>query len=86
MISPAVTLERNNVVKFDTGHSFDLPRSPITEKLSPQQSGLHKRTFVETRSERETQDLPRNTKEGLLARLLSYKWKSDTKDDGKDLC
>lgn len=86
MMSPAVTLERNNVVKFDTGPSFDTPRSPIAEKLDSQQSGLHKRTSSDTRSEREIQDLPRKTKDGFFARLLSYKWNSDAKDDGKDLC
>ena len=86
MMSPATTLERNNVVKFDTAHSFDTPRSPITENIEFQTSGLHKRTSIETRSEREIQDLPRNTKEGLFARLLSFKWKGDAKDDRKDYC
>ena len=85
-MSPAATLERNNVVKFDEGHSIDTPRSPMTEKPNAQHTGLHKRTSLESRSEREVQDLPRNTKDGLIARLLSYKWKGDTKDDGKDLC
>ncbi len=86
MMSPAVTLERNNVVKFDTAHSSETPRSPLAEKLESQQPVLHKRISLETRSEREIQDLPRNTKEGLFARLLSYKWKNDASDGGKDLC
>lgn len=86
MMSPAVTLERNNVVKFDTGHSFNTPRSPIAEKIDSQHSGLHRRTSTETRSEREIQDLPQKTNEGLFARLLSYKWKGDAKNDGKDFC
>ena len=86
MMSPTVTIERNNVVKFDDGHSIDTPRSPIVEKLNYQQPGLHRRTSLETHSEREIQDLPRNTKEGLFMRLLNYKWKSDGKDDGKDIC
>ena len=86
MMSPTVTLERNNVVKFDTGHSFDAPRSAVAEKLDLGQSGLHKRNSSDIRSEREVQDLPRNAKDGLFTRLLSYKWKSGVKDDGKDLC
>lgn len=86
MMSPAVTLERNNVVKFDTAHSFEAPRSPLVEKIDSQHSGLHRRTSLETPSEREIQDKPQNTREGLFARLLSYKWKSDAKDNGKDLC
>lgn len=79
MMSPAVTLERRNVVKFDAGHS-------TAETLDSQQSGLHRRTSLETKSEREIQGLPRNTKDSLFARLLSYKWNSDAKDDGKDIC
>ncbi len=86
MMSPAVTLERNNVVKFDTAHSSETPRSPISEKLESQQPVLHKRISLETRSEREIQDLPRNAKEGLFTRLLSFKWRNDASDGGKDLC
>ena len=86
MMSPTVTLERNSVVRFDSGHSIDTPRSPIAEKLNSQQPGLHKRASVEIRSEGETQDPPRKTKEGLIARLLSYKWKADAKGDEKDVC
>ena len=86
MMSPAVTLERNNVVKFDTAHSFEAPRSPLVEKIDPQHSGLHRRTSLETTSEREIQDMPQNIREGLFARLLSYKWKNNAKDNGKDLC
>ena len=86
VMSPAATLERNNVVKFDTARSFDIPKSPMMEKFDSQESGLHRRPSLETRSERETQDLPRNNKEGLFARLLSYKLKGDVKDDGKNLC
>lgn len=85
-MSPAVTLERNNVVKFDTGQSFDTPRPPNTDTLDSQQSGLHRRTSLETRSEREIQDLPQKPKEGLFSRLLSYKWKGDVMDNGKDFC
>lgn len=85
-MSPTVTLERNNVVKFETGRSVDAPKSPSAEVLESQQSGLHRRTSLETKSEREIQDLPRNTKEGLFAKLLSYKWKGGTKDDPKDFC
>lgn len=85
-MSPAVTLERNKVVKYDSEHSFDMPRLPIAEKLDSRQSGLHRRTSPKTRSEREIQDLPRDTKEGLFARLLSYRWNGDAKDDGKDFC
>lgn len=84
--SPAVTLERNNVVKFDTGNSFDAPRSPLVERLDSQHSELHRRTSLESKSERELQDMPQNAKEGLFARLMSYKWKSDGKANGKDLC
>lgn len=90
MMSPSTTLDRNNVVKFDEPHSIETPRSPIAEKLNPQQSGLHKRTSLDhkldDKSEREIQDLPRNAKEGLFTRLLSFKWKSDAKDDEKDIC
>ncbi len=86
MMSPAVTLERNNVVKFDTGHSFDTPRPPMAEKLDSQQSGLHRRTSQETRSEREIQDMPQNAKEGLFARFFNYKWNGNAKDNGKDFC
>ena len=86
MMSPAVTLERSSVVRFGSGHSIDTPRSPIAEKLNSHQSGLHKRASVEIRSEGEPQDPPRKTKEGLIARILSYKWKGDAKGDGKDIC
>ena len=85
-MSPAATLDRNNVVKFDDGHSADTPKSPTVEKLNPQQHGLHKRVSLESGSEREIQDLPRSPNEGLFTKLLSYKWKSGTKDDGKDIC
>ena len=86
VMSPAATLDRNNVVKFDTARSFEIPRSPMVEKLDSRESGLHRRPSLETRSEREVQDLPRNNREGLFTRLLSYKWKGDAKDDGKNLC
>ena len=86
MMSPTTTLDRNNVVKFDEPHSIETPRSPIAEKLSSQHPGLHKRTSLDEKSEREIQDLPRNAKEGLFTRLLKFKWKSDAKDDGKDIC
>ena len=86
MMSPTVTLERNSVVRFDSGPSIDTPRSPIAEKLNSQQPGLHKRASVEIRSEGKTQDPPRKTKEGLIARLLSHKWKADAKGDEKDVC
>ena len=85
-MSPAVTLERNNVVRFDTGPSLATPKSPVEDSLDSQQSDVYRRISTETKSEREIQDLPRNAKEGLFARLLNYKWKKDTKDDGKDLC
>ena len=85
-MSPAVTLERNNVVKFDDRRSIDTPGSPIAEKLNSQQPGLHKRISLESKSEREIQDLPKNTKEGLFARLLNFKWKGITKDDGNHIC
>ena len=85
-MSPAVTMERNNIVKFDPGLSIDTGRSPVREKPGSQQSELHTRSSLVTRSEGEIQDTPRNTKEGLFARILSYKWKSDAKDDEKDLC
>ena len=83
-MSPAVTLERNNVVRFDTGPSLATPESP--DNVDSQQSDLDQRISTEIKSEREIQDLPRNSKEGLFAKLLNYKWKKDTKDDGKDLC
>ena len=86
MMSPAVTLERNNVVKFETGPASDMPKSPTAEKVISRDSELDKRVSLETRSEREIQDLPRDTSEGLFARLLSFKWKSGGKDDGKDIC
>ena len=85
-MSPAATLDRNNVVKFDDGHSVDTPKSPILERLNPHQHGLHKRVSLESGSEREIQDLPRSPKEGLFARILSYKWKNETKNDEKDIC
>ena len=85
-MSPAATLDRNNVVRFDDGHSADTPKSPIAEKLNSQQTGLHKRVSLESSPEREVQDLPRSPKEGLFTRILSYKWKSGTNDDGKDIC
>lgn len=66
VMSSAVTLERNKVVKYDSEHSFDMPRLPIAEKLDSRQSGLHRRTSPETRSEREIQDLLRDTKEVYL--------------------
>ena len=84
--SPAVTLERNNVVRFDTGPSLATPKSPVADNVDSQQSDLYQPISSETKSEREIQDLPRNTKEGLFAKLLKYKWKQDTSDDGKDLC
>ena len=83
-MSPAVTLERNNLVRFDTGPSLATPESP--DNGDSQQPDLDQRISTETKSEREIQDLPRNSKEGLFAKLLNYKWKKDTKDDGKDLC
>ena len=85
-MSPATTLDRTNVVKFDDGHSADTPKSPIADKLNSQQSGLHKRVSLESSPEREIQDPPRSPKESLFTRVLSYKWKSGTKDDGKDIC
>lgn len=85
-MSPAATFERNNVVKFDNGNLSDQPRSSIAEKFDSQQSGLHRRISLETRSEQEIQDLPRNANESLFGRLLSYKLKGDTKDDGKNIC
>ena len=85
-MSPATTLDRNNVVKFDDGHSTDTPKSPTTEKLSSQQPGLHKRVSLESSPERKSQDLPQTPKEGLFKRILSYKWKSGTKVEGKDIC
>ena len=85
-MSPAATLDRNNVVKFDDGHSADTPKSPIAEKFNSQQHGLHKRVSLESNHKREIQDLPRSPKEGLFTRILSYKWKSGTKEDGKDIC
>lgn len=86
MMSPSTTFDRNNVVKFDEPHSIETPRSPIAGKLNTQLSGLHKRTSLDEKSEREIQDLPRNAKEGMFTRLLSFKWKNDAKDDGKDIC
>ena len=86
VMSPAATLERSNMVKFDTARSFETPRSPMVEKLDSQESGLHRRPSLETRSEREVQDLPRDNKESFFTRLLSYKWKGEVKDDGKNLC
>ena len=85
-MSPAATLDRNNAVKFDDGHPADTPRSPIAEKLNSQQHGLHKRVSLESSPEREVQDRPQSPKEGLFTKILSYKWKSGTKDDGKDIC
>ena len=85
-MSPATTLDRTNVVKFDDGHSADTPKSPMAEKLSSRPHGLHKRVSLESSPERETQDLPRSPVEGFFTRVLSYKWKSGTKDDGKDIC
>ena len=85
-MSPAATLDRNNVVKFGDGHSTDTPKSPTAEKLSSQQHGLHKRLSLETSPERQIQDLPRSPKEGLFTRILSNKWKSGTKNEGKDIC
>ena len=85
-MSPAVTLERNNVVRFDTGPSLATPKSPVADNLDSEQSDVYRRVSTETKSEREIQDLPRNSKESLFAKLLNYKWKKDTKDDGKDLC
>ena len=85
-MSPAATLERTNVVKFDDGHSTDTPKSPNAEKPDLQQHGLKKRVSLESKTEQEIQDLPRSPKEGLFTKLLSYKWKSGTKDDGKNIC
>ena len=86
-MSPAVTLERNNVVRFDTGPSLATPKSPIEDTFDSQQSDVYRRVSTETKSEREIEDLPRNAKESLFAKLLNYKWKKeDIKDDGKDLC
>ena len=85
-MSPATTLDRNNVVKFDDGHSADMPKSPTAEKHNAQNHGLHKRVSLESSPERETQDVPRNPKESLFARILSFKLKSGTKDDEKDIC
>lgn len=85
-MSPAATLDRTSVVKFDDRHSIDTPKSPTAEKLNSRQHGLQKRASLESSPEREIQDLPRSPKEGLFTKLLSYKWKSGTKDDGKNLC
>ena len=85
-MSPATTLDRTNVVKFNDGHSADTPKSPITEKLNSQLPGLHKRISLESSLEREIRDPPRSPKESLFTRVLSYKWKSGTKNDGKDIC
>lgn len=86
MMGPAATLERSNDVKFDAARSFDTPRSPIAEKLDSQQSGLHRHTSLETKSERKIQDFPQDAKEGFFTRVLNYKWKVDAKDNRKDLC
>lgn len=86
MMGPTITLERNNVVKFDNDYLLDAPRSPIKKKIDSQHSRLHRRTSSETRTEQEILDMPQNTREGLFARVLSYKWKSDAKDKGKDSC
>ena len=85
-MSPAATLDRTNVVKFDDAHSTDTPKSPTAEKLNSQQHGTQKRVSLESSLEREIHDLPRSPKEGLFTKLLSYKWKSGTKDDGKNIC
>ena len=85
-MSPAATLERSSAVKFDTTRSFDTPRSPIADNLDLQQSGLHRRTSLETKGQREIQDLPLDAKEGLFRRLVNYKWKNGAKDNRKDIC